>query len=121
MHIKYQSVLKNEQADNLEFVNSFLGWQLVKELELWPGVSCSVYSSSGSILQIVLIPSRSPVSGKNVIIISTTHCLRDFHEMRKKGVAFKTEPEYGDYGLKAEFEDHSGNYFILLEQRDYED
>lgn len=40
--------------------------------------------------------------------------------MKRCGVKFHDEPQYRENGLLTEFEDYSSNYFILLEEREYD-
>ncbi len=55
------------------------------------------------------------------ITVYTNDCLRDYYLLKKEGVRFLSEPYYTMAGLVAEFIDHSGNTYLLVEERNYSD
>jgi len=55
------------------------------------------------------------------LMVNTDDCLRDYYCLDKAGVKCQGTPSYTSNGLQLTVTDHSGNKYILLEQRDYSD
>lgn len=55
------------------------------------------------------------------LIIITTDCLQDFHNLKTKDIIIVAKPHYVPEGLAFEISDYSNNRYIFLEKRDYTD
>lgn len=121
MIVKYITV----QTDNIEeetiFFSSVLGFKLIGEFELWPNILCNLLSQENNSVQIALVPSQANLEGKSLVILNTENCLQSFNHIRKTDVKLVSDPHYSPAGMIGEFEDASGNHFILLEERIYEE
>lgn len=55
------------------------------------------------------------------IVLTTDDCIRDYLRLKQQGILQLKAPVYIDSGLFLEFEDPSGNRFVLIEKRDYKE
>lgn len=51
--------------------------------------------------------------------LATTDCRQTFAELSAKGVEFVQEPSDRPYGIEAVARDNSGNFLVIVEQREY--
>lgn len=51
--------------------------------------------------------------------LSTTDCKQTYAELSAKGVEFIQEPADRPYGVEAIARDNSGNFLVIVEQREY--
>lgn len=121
MIIKYVAVQTHNMNEESNFLQDVLGYKVTREIELWEGVHCKLFSKNDHSFHLILIPGYVDFKGKSIIVLNTNNCLEDYHKMKSSGVKFQDEPHYLGSGLLAEFEDSSGNHFILLEEREYEE
>jgi predicted enzyme related to lactoylglutathione lyase len=119
MKIKYVTVPSGDVAEEETFFVKSLGFEHKGELEIWPNIHCKLLSNNDSDIHIAIIPDRSILNSKAVVIFNTENCLKQYHEMAKNGVSFNHKPHYVSAGMTAEFTDKEGNQFILLEERSY--
>jgi len=121
MNINYVAVPAGSVDEGAQFFQTILGYEPAGELELWLNIRCKIFTGRDDAPQLLLLPKDSPVKNKNLIILNTDSCLKDYYELTKRGLGFITPPSYRPGGLAAEFEDSLGNYYILLEQREYDE
>jgi hypothetical protein len=121
MVVKYIAVLTDNIEEEELFFMSVLKYKMVGKIELWAGVNCKLMKLNDNSFNIILIPELIELKGKSIVIISTDSCLRDYHLIKNTEVKFKSGPQYLANGLSVEFENKSGNRFILLEEREYEE
>lgn len=121
MVVKYIAVISKNVEEEAAFFQSSLGYQLAGEIELWPQIICKILTINEGPSQVMLVPEPIANPFRNLIILSTDNCLKDYHHIKNSGVEFCTSPYYIANGMVAEFEDKSGNHFILLEEREYEE
>jgi catechol 2,3-dioxygenase-like lactoylglutathione lyase family enzyme len=56
-------------------------------------------------------------AGDHVLLtIETDNCMKDYEEMKQKGVKFYGKPEQRPYGTEVVFEDLYGNLFDLIQR-----
>ena len=65
------------------------------------------------------INDRQKDPGIDRTTIYTNDCLRDYYFLKKEEMRFLSEPSYTMDGLIAEFVDHGGNTYVLVEKRNY--
>ena len=53
--------------------------------------------------------------------IATDDCRKTYEELSAKGVEFTQPPSERPYGVEAVLRDNSGNWLVLVEQREYTD
>ncbi|MBO1512728.1 VOC family protein [Metabacillus bambusae] len=61
----------------------------------------------------------SQVAGHVFLVIETDDCIRDYNNMKEKGVTFLGEPKDMPWGIEVVFEDLYGNRFDLLQVKSY--
>ena len=54
-----------------------------------------------------------------IVTFNTDNCLRDYHQLKSAGIKIEQIPRYTTRGLEVIFSDTYGNYYLLLEKRDY--
>ena len=115
IEIKYITVTAENIEQESEVFIDILGFESTGELELRPDFRCKLFSHRGQDLYVALIPERG--WKRNFVIFNTQNCVMSYHELRTTGVRFLAEPYHVTSGLVAEFEDNTGNRFVLLEER----
>jgi len=56
-------------------------------------------------------------AGDHVLLtLETDNCLRDYEDMKSRGVKFHGKPEQRPYGIEVVFEDLYGNLFDLIQR-----
>lgn len=115
IEIKYITVTAENVEQESEVFIDILGFEPTGALELRADFRCKLFSHHEQDLYVALIPEHG--WGRNFVIFNTKNCLMSYHEMRTIGVSFLAEPYYVTSGLVAEFEDNTGNRFVLLEER----
>lgn len=50
-------------------------------------------------------------------VFETPDCRKEYEELKKRGVEFKSAPEERFYGIEAVFKDNSGNWFSLTQPK----
>lgn len=117
LDLKYKVVFVSCITASREFFTGRVGFR-EQEVLLIDGKDCPVLQMyDSSFLMLVEKEQREA----DMIIIYTEDCLRDYHWLRQKEVAGLGQPVYLPEGLSIEFQDPSGNRFMLLEKRDYSD
>lgn len=67
-----------------------------------------------------MILTEGSVSDQNCrIILNTRDCLKDYYLLKQEPYLFLGEPQYYSFGLAVDFTDAAGNFFMLLEEREY--
>jgi catechol 2,3-dioxygenase-like lactoylglutathione lyase family enzyme len=61
----------------------------------------------------------SQAAGHVFLVIETDDCIRDYHNMKEKGVTFLGEPKDMPWGIEVVFEDLYGNRYDLLQVKSY--
>ena len=61
----------------------------------------------------------SQAAGHVFLVIETDDCIRDYHNMKEKGVIFLGEPKDMPWGIEVVFEDLYGNRYDLLQVKSY--
>ena len=52
--------------------------------------------------------------------LSTTDCRKTYEELSARGVEFTQPPSERPYGIEAVMRDNSGNWLVLVEEREFE-
>lgn len=100
--------------------NFFPGKQGDKEYVSGSTEGVSSESASGCLKSVLSeISNGRKDRGIDRTTIYTNDCLRDYYFLKKEEVRFLSEPSYTTDGLVAEFVDHSGNTYVLVEKRNY--
>ncbi|OAS82997.1 MULTISPECIES: VOC family protein [Metabacillus] len=61
----------------------------------------------------------SQAAGHVFLVIETDDCIRDYQNMKEKGVTFLGEPKDMPWGIEVVFEDLYGNRYDLLQVKSY--
>lgn len=128
MHIKFVSVMVENQAKALEFYTKVLGFEKMADIPMGEHRWLTVTSPEGvEGVELVLEPMAFPPArayqkalfdaGIPAAAFTTTNIAAEFDRLRKRGVAFRTEP--ADMGLitAALFEDTCGNLIYLVQPK----
>jgi hypothetical protein len=123
MKIQYISIFaNNNMEEQLGFLTEKLGFQVTKKIHLDASFEGFLLQQpSDASLQISLIDSERTTGHATIVILNTLDCIKDYHQLKVAGVHFTAGPSYTPSGMFAKFEDPSGNSYILLEERVYEE
>jgi catechol 2,3-dioxygenase-like lactoylglutathione lyase family enzyme len=94
---------------------------------------CTVYQPDHPELQVALMLPGPPLDEESAEAIrrmmakgsmhgfgiATDNCRKTFEELVAKGVEFLQEPSDRPYGVEAVLRDNSGNWLVLVEQKEY--
>ncbi|MVN23317.1 VOC family protein [Mucilaginibacter arboris] len=120
MKIQYTSIFADDIGQQLGFLTEKLGFQITKKLQLDTDMECFLLRQPFDAgLQISLINSEGIKGHTTIVILNTTDCIKDYHELKAAGIHFIAKPSYTESGMFAKFEDPSDNVYILLEERIY--
>jgi hypothetical protein len=110
----------NEPGMALDFLVRNLGFVVHAHTEFQkPGI-VNVYDRSQNSYEVLLNTATNENRAcNNKLIIYTSDCLQEYHDMHLKGILIITKPYYVPEGLVFEISDYWNNRYILMEQRDY--
>jgi predicted enzyme related to lactoylglutathione lyase len=118
MRVKYIPVFTEDINEQTDFLTRKLGFKISDKKLTYENNECRAIEAGADTYFILIERTQGPGS-KNHIILNTEDCLNDYHALKTNGVAFLSEPQYLPTGLAANFSDNSGNSFLLLEERNY--
>jgi catechol 2,3-dioxygenase-like lactoylglutathione lyase family enzyme len=119
MKIKYIPVFTNDIEKQVTFFTDNLGFEVYGKKKLLPDQEGILIKTNSPDLFIVLLTDTDERQVRGQIIINSHDCLSDYHNLKMTGVVFNNEPHYLPMGLGAEFSDPSGNQYLLIEERSY--
>ncbi|HTD42338.1 MAG TPA: VOC family protein [Mucilaginibacter sp.] len=119
MKIKYIPVFTNDIEKQVFFFTEYLGFEVCGKKSLLPGQEGILIKTNSPDLFIVVLTDHDREQARGQIIINSYDCLSDYHNLKMAGVVFSNEPHYLPMGLGAEFSDPSGNQYLLIEERSY--
>lgn len=117
-----------------DFYTGKLGFALKDDIMLGPDFRwCTVYQPDHPELQVALMLPGPPMDEESAEAIrrmmakgsmhgfgiATDNCRKTFEELVAKGVEFLQEPSDRPYGVEAVLRDNSGNWLVLVEQKEY--
>jgi predicted enzyme related to lactoylglutathione lyase len=121
MRLKYVPVYAGNFEEQLRFYTDKLGFKIIDNIPFYEDAECTLLETGNYDVLLAISKRNLHTSFKTCIILNTDDCLNDHHMLKASGVDFCTEPQYQPIGLVAEFADPSGNRFLLLEERNYND
>ncbi|MEO6523076.1 MAG: VOC family protein [Mucilaginibacter sp.] len=119
MKIKYIPVFVKDMENGIRFFNDKLGLKVADQIMLDNQTPYLPIQMNSADLYLGLVVDKDNMGFKTRIILNTTDCLKDYHQLKAAGICFNKQPEYLAIGLSAEFNDDYGNQYILLEERNY--
>ena len=133
-HLRLVSIPVADVDRAKAFYIDVLGFEEHTDLTLGDGYRwCTVKHPSQPELQVHLTQPGPPFTpemveavnrsldggGMNGLGMAVDDCRATYDELRAKGVEFLQEPEERPYGVEAVCRDNSGNWMVLVEQREY--
>lgn len=127
------SVWVKDIDESKAFYIDVLGFIAKEDLQLTPDFRwCTVMHPNQPELSVHLTTPSKPLSddliaamqraqddgGLPGIGLNVDNCRRTYEELKAKGVEFIQEPTERPYGVEALMRDNSGNWMVLVEERD---
>jgi len=119
MKIKYIPVFTDDIEKQAAFFTENLGFEVCGKKDLLPDQEGILIKTNSPDLFIIVMTAPDRAYARSQIIINSFDCLSDYHNLKMAGVVFFNEPHYLPWGLGAEFSDPSGNQYLLIEERSY--
>lgn len=112
----------NEPKMALDFLVRNLGFVIREHTGRQKPEIAEVYDRSGNVYEVFLHNATNRDGAvNNKLIIYTSDCLLEYHQMELKGIIIITKPYYIPEGLAFEISDYWNNRYTLIEKRDYSD
>ena len=112
----------NEPKMALDFLVRNLGFVIQEDTNRPKDDIVKVYDRCGKVHEVCLhLVKHESNSVGDKLIISTSDCIQEYHQMEVKGIFMITKPYYTPQGLAFEISDYWNNRYILLEKRDYDE
>jgi len=121
MKIKHVMVFVKDMEEAVGFFTEKLGFSTEGDTTPDPQTNQVPIRIKNTDQYLNLVVDKEKNGFKSRVILNTEDCLKDYHQLKTQGVDFKEQPQYLSTGLSAEFNDHYGNEFVLLEERNYND
>ena len=133
-NISLASVFVKDVDASKAFYIDVLGFEEHTDITMGDGYRwCTVKHPSQPELQVHLTPPGPPFTaemtdainrsldegGMNGLGLAVDDCRKTFEELSAKGVVFLQEPAERPYGVEAVCRDNSGNWMVLVEQREF--
>jgi catechol 2,3-dioxygenase-like lactoylglutathione lyase family enzyme len=133
-NISIASVFVKDVDESKKFYTEVLGFESKEDITLGDGYRwCTVNHPSQPELSVHLTvpgPPHSPImvaainrsldeGGMHGLGMSVDDCRKTHAELVEKGVEFIQEPAERPYGVEAIARDNSGNWMVLVEEREY--
>ncbi len=119
MKIKYIPVFTDDIEKQVNFFTESLGFEVCGKKSFLPDQESVLIKTNSPDVFITIIKDTIREYGRGHIILNSYDCLSDYHALKMAGVIFYKEPQYLPMGLGVEFEDPSGNHYLLIEERIY--
>lgn len=126
MKIGMTSVYVNNPAEAFKFYTGTLGFV---EVMYMPEFNLAIVASPQDIngTALLLEPNDNPIAktyqkelykaGIPFIVFSTENFQDEYNRLKKLGVVFKTDPTETEWGIEAVFDDNSGNWIKLHQNK----
>lgn len=126
MKIGMTSVFVNSPAEAFKFYTEILGFA---EVMYMPKMNLAIVASPQDIngTALLLEPNDNPIAktyqeelfkaGIPVIVFLTENFHDEYKRLKKLGVVFKTDPVETEWGIEAVFDDNSGNWIKLHQNK----
>jgi hypothetical protein len=112
----------NEPKMAMDFLVRNLGFAIEVHTDPQKTDIVEVYGRSGNVYEVFLhTMTNEDRAVSNKLIIDTSDCLQEYHQMALKGIIIITKPYYLPEGLAFEISDYWNNRYTLMEKRDYTD
>ncbi|MCW2768081.1 MAG: Glyoxalase/bleomycin resistance protein/dioxygenase [Nocardioides sp.] len=132
-NISIASVFVKDIDESKRFYTEILGFEAKDDVTMGDYRWCTVIHPSQPELAVNLAIPGPPFSpelveamkraqddgGLNGLGMNVDDCQKTFEELSAKGVVFLQEPSERPYGVEALCRDNSGNWIVLVEQREY--
>lgn len=126
MKIGMTSVYVNSTVEAFKFYTETLGFV---EVMYMPEINLAIVASPQDIngTALLLEPNDNPIAkayqeelykaGIPVIVFSTENIQDEYERLKKLGVVFKKDPTETEWGIEAVFDDNSGNWIKLYQNK----
>ena len=132
-NISLASVFVKDIDASIKFYVEVLGFEEGEDITLGDYRWCTVRHPSQPELQVHLAlpgPPHSPEmiesitraldeGGMHGLGLATDDCRKTAEDLKSRGVEFIQDPEERPYGVEAVMRDNSGNWMVLVEQKEY--
>jgi predicted enzyme related to lactoylglutathione lyase len=119
MKLKYIPFFTEDMEEQVKFFTEKLRFKVVNNNSLHHNTPGTILQNAEDEMMIAIAETRHYRPNKNLIILCTDDCLKDYHRLKTEGLNFTKEPHYLPLGLVAEFVDQNDNRFMLIEERNY--
>ncbi|MEX2191697.1 MAG: VOC family protein [Bacteroidota bacterium] len=123
-HLSSIAFLVRDYDEAIEYFTKVLDFRLVEDTVLsetkrWVVVAPKGKSGSSLVLAKAATPEQkktigNQTAGRVFLFLHTENFLRDFEQMKSRGVHFREEPRTEPYGTVAVFDDLYGNKWDLV-------
>jgi len=126
MKIGMTSVFVNSPAEAFKFYTETLGFA---EVMYMPEMNLAIVASPQDVngTALLLEPNDNPIAktyqeelykaGISVIVFSTENFQFEYEKLKNLGVVFKMDPTETEWGIEAVFDDNSGNWIKLHQNK----
>jgi catechol 2,3-dioxygenase-like lactoylglutathione lyase family enzyme len=133
-HISIVSVFVKDQDESKRFYVDVLGFEEKDDITMGDYRWCTVVHPSQPELMVNLAvpgPPHSPEmvaamtraldeGGMSGLGLTVDDCQKTVEELKTKGVEFVQDPTDRPYGVEAVCRDNSGNWMVLVEQKEFQ-
>jgi catechol 2,3-dioxygenase-like lactoylglutathione lyase family enzyme len=127
--IGHITILVNDYDEAIDYYTNTLDFTLISDNSFGEGMRwVTVAPATQHETAIVFVEADtddkkervgSQAAGHVFLVIETDDCIRDFQNMKEKGVTFLGEPMDMPWGIEVVFEDLYGNRYDLLQVKSY--
>ncbi|MXV17036.1 VOC family protein [Hufsiella ginkgonis] len=118
--LKYTPVQVKDPESVKDFLLDFFGFIYWRKAFITGNLEGIIVGLNVTDPHRMLLVNGGPGSA-GTLIINTDDCLKDYNELLQKGISPGQKPQYTAMGLAVTIEDASGNKYVLLEEREYEE
>ncbi|MDJ0770450.1 MAG: VOC family protein [Ilumatobacter sp.] len=132
-HVSLATVWVTDQDEAKAFYIDRLGFVEASDVTMEGFRWVTVAHPSHPELQLTLMPPGPPLDDEDAaafrrmldkgslgaVGLATDDCHGTYEQLKSKGVEFLQEPQDRPYGVEAILRDNSGNWLVLVEQREY--
>ena len=125
--IGYIALVVRDYDEAIAFYTNALGFTVVEDKSVAPDKRWVLIAPRGGMSPCLLLARAATpeqqsrignqTGGRVFLFLHTDDVLRDYHELKARGVRFVRQPKEEDYGTVAVFEDLYGNKWDLLQLR----
>ena len=133
-NVSLATVWVNDQDESKAFYTDVLGFQESADITMGDGYRwVAVRHPDHPELQLTLMKPGPPLDADSALVfqrmldkgampglgMSVDDCRKTYEELSSKGVTFIQEPADRPYGVEAVMRDNSGNWLVLVEEKEF--